>query len=219
MIAADIVIQSLPLLHLEDKVSFALQNMEDYEVQQLAVVKDDYYIGLVQKDDLLEVADDLALTAVADQLERICVLSKAHVLTALDHFSKHHLSILPVVNEQQECVGVILQKNLNEVLAQFLGTAQPGAMFVLSVSPFQYSLAEMSRLVESNNAQISQLNTFFDEATGALIITIKINREDAQSIIATFQRYNYQVLHYFGNTPINNDIEEHYHHLMNYLDV
>jgi hypothetical protein len=77
----------------------------------------------------------------------------------------------------------------------------------------------MSRLVESNNAQILQLNTLFDETSGAFIITIKINKEEAQSIIATFQRYNYQILHYFGTTPINDDIEEHYHHLMNYLDV
>jgi CRISPR/Cas system CSM-associated protein Csm2 small subunit len=77
----------------------------------------------------------------------------------------------------------------------------------------------MSRLVETNNAQIVQLNSIFDEATGTYIITIKINKEEAQSIVATFQRYEYQLLHYFGNTPINNDIEDHYHHLMNYLDV
>ena len=69
------------------------------------------------------------------------------------------------------------------------------------------------------NAQISQLNTNFDEATGALIITIKLNKEEADVIIATLQRYNYQVLHYFGNTIMHNDIEDHYHHLMNYLDV
>ena len=105
------------------------------------------------------------------------------------------------------------------MLAQYLGVAQPGAIIVLSVSPFQYSLAEMSRLVETNNAQIVQLNTIYDETNGHFIITIKINKEEAQAIIATFQRYDYQILHYFGNAPINDDMEEHYHHLMNYLDV
>jgi hypothetical protein len=137
----------------------------------------------------------------------------------LDLYAKHHLSLLPVLNEQQECVGVIPQKNLNELLAQFLGVAQPGAILVLSILPYQYSLAEMSRLVETNNAQILQLNTHFEEATGSLIITLKINKEEATAIIATFQRYNYQVLHYFGKATVHNDIEEHYHHLMNYLDV
>jgi hypothetical protein len=89
----------------------------------------------------------------------------------------------------------------------------------LSISPLQYSLAEMSRLVETNNAQIVQLNSYFDETNGSMVITIKLNKEEASSIIATFQRYDYQVLHYFGSSPLNNDIEDHYLHLMNYLDV
>ena len=165
MLASSIAISNFPLLHFEDTASFALQCMEDYDIQHLP------------------------------------------------------LSLLPVLNEQQECTGVILQKNLNDLLAQFLGVDHPGAIIVVSVSPYQYSLAELSRLVETNNAQISQLNTHFDEATGALIITIKLNKEEADIIIATLQRYNYQVVHYFGNTIMHNDIEDHYHHLMNYLDV
>ena len=99
------------------------------------------------------------------------------------------------------------------------GAAQNGAILVLSISPYQYSLAEMSRLVETNNAQILQLNSLFDETTGAMIITLRINQEEASAIIATFERYDYQVLHYFGKSPMHNDIESHYHHLMNYLDV
>ena len=159
------------------------------------------------------------IAQLIDPLVRFGIAGSAHFLTALHLFSKHQLTLLPVLNDQQECVGVIPQKNLNDQLAQFLGLDQPGAVIVLSISPLQYSLAEMSRLVETNNAQIVQLNSFFDETNGSMVITIKLNREEASSIIATFQRYDYQVLHYFGNSPLNNDIEDHYHHLMNYLDV
>ena len=160
-----------------------------------------------------------SLDQLSDQFIRIGVNNTAHFLTALDLFTKNHLTLLPVLNEQQECTGFITQQNLNDSLAQFLGVAQPGAILVFSISPFQYSLAEMSRLVETNNAQIVQLNTFFDQPNGNLIVTLKLNRDEAGAIIATFQRYDYQVLHYFGNSPLNNDIEDHYHHLMNYLDV
>jgi hypothetical protein len=66
---------------------------------------------------------------------------------------------------------------------------------------------------------ILQLNSYFDETNGAMIITLKINKDEAQAIIATFQRYDYQLVQYFGKTPLHNDIEAHYHHLMNYLDV
>lgn len=219
MIASSIAVQSFPMMRLEDKAGFVLQNMEDFDVQELVVIKDDYYIGLVNKEDVLDIPEEQSIASIADSFQRIGVLGAAHITAVLDHFAKHYLSILPVLNEQQECVGVVPQKNLNEMLALYLGVAQPGAILVFSVSPYQYSLAEMSRIVESNNAQIVQLNSIFDEATGAYIITIKINKEEAQSIVATFQRYEYQLLHYFGNTPVNNDIEDHYHHLMNYLDV
>ena len=219
MLAATITVQGFPLLHLEDKVSFALKCMEDFDVQELAVVKDDYFLGLVQKADLLDTDEAATLIVLSDQFKKIMLVDTAHFLTALDLFSKHQLSILPVLNEQQECIGMIPQKRLNDALAKFLGVDVPGAIIVLSVAPYQYSLAEMSRLVESNNAQIVQLNSYYDESNGAMIITLKINKDEAQSIIATFQRYDYQLVQYFGKTPLHNDIEAHYHHLMNYLDV
>ena len=219
MLAATITVQGFPLLHLEDKVSFALQCMEDFDVQELAVVKEDYFLGLVQKADLLDTDEAATLMVISDQFKKIMITDTAHFLTALDLFSKHQLSILPVLNEQLECIGMIPQKSLNDALAKFLGVDLPGAIIVLSVAPYQYSLAEMSRLVESNNAQILQLNSFFDETNGSMIITLRINKDEAQAIIATFQRYDYQLVQYFGKTPLHNDIEAHYHHLMNYLDV
>jgi predicted transcriptional regulator len=219
MLASSIALKGIPMLHLEDKVSFALQCMEDFDLQHLAVVKEDYFIGMISKSDLLDNNESNSLDNLSDQFIRIAVSNTAHFLTALDLFTKNQLTLLPVLNEQQECTGFITQQNLNDCLAQFLGVAQPGAILVLSIAPFQYSLAEMSRLVETNNAQIVQLNTFFDQSNGNLIVTLKLNRDEAGAIIATFQRYDYQVLHYFGNSPLNNDIEDHYHHLMNYLDV
>ena len=219
MLASSIALKGIPMLHLEDKVSFALQCMEDFDLQHLAVVKEDYFIGMISKSDLLDNDESNNLDQLSDQFIRIGVSTTAHFLTALDLFTKNQLTLLPVLNEQQECTGFITQQNLNDCLAQFLGVAQPGAILVLSIAPFQYSLAEMSRLVETNNAQIVQLNTFFDQPNGNLIVTLKLNRDEAGAIIATFQRYDYQVLHYFGNSPLNNDIEDHYHHLMNYLDV
>ena len=219
MLAATITVQGFPLLHLEDKVSFALQCMEDFDVQELAVVKEDYFLGIVQKADLLDTDEAATLMVVSDQFKKIMIADTAHFLNALDLFSKHQLSILPVLNEQLECIGMIPQKSINDALAKFLGVDSPGALIVLSVAPYQYSLAEMSRLVESNNAQILQLNSYFDETNGSMIITLRINKDEAQAIIATFQRYDYQLVQYFGKTPLHNDIEAHYHHLMNYLDV
>jgi acetoin utilization protein AcuB len=219
MLTASIAQKGLPLLHLEDSVSFALQCMEDFDVQHLVVVKEDYFLGILAKSDLLDTDENNKVEVLSGLFLKIGVAANAHFLTALDLFTKHQLSLLPVLNEQQECIGVITNEQLNDALAHFLEVAKPGAILVLSVSPYQYSLSEMSRIVESNNAQILQLNTQFDEANGNLVVSLKLNKDEAGAIIATFERYDYQILHYFGITPLNNDIENHYHNLMNYLDV
>ncbi len=91
MLAASIAIKGLPMLHLEDKVSFALQCMEDFDVQHLAVVKEEYFIGLVNKSDLLDTDELNTIESITDQLLRIGLNGSAHFLTALDLFSKHHL--------------------------------------------------------------------------------------------------------------------------------
>ncbi len=219
MLTSQLAIKGFPMLRLEDTASFVLQCMEDYEVQHLPIIKEDYFIGIVSKEWVLDMPLDQTIAHHTDDVLRIGINGSAHFTKALELFSKHDLSLLPVLNEQQECIGVITQKILNENLTRFIGAAQNGAILVLSIPPYQYSLAEMSRLVETNNAQILQLNSVFDETSGAMIITLRINQEEASAIIATFERYDYQVLHYFGKSPLHNDIESHYHHLMNYLDV
>lgn len=219
MLASSIASKGLPFLHWEDKVSFALQCMDDFDVQHLVVVSDDIFMGIISKSDLIDADETYTLRSINDQLLKVAINGNAHFLTALDLFTKHQLTLMPVLNEQQECIGVITQAQLNDSLAHFLGVANLGAILVLAVSPYHYSLSEMSKIVETNNAQIIQFNSYFDEVNGQLVITLKLNKDEAAAIIATFERYEYQVLQYFGNSPINNDIENHYHNLMNYLDV
>lgn len=219
MIASSVAIQNFPVMHLEDKASYVLQCMEDYDVFHFPVIKDNHLMGLVLKEDLLDIDSDQSIIILADQFLKVSIVHSAHFTVALNLFSQHQLSLLPVLNDQQEFAGVILQKKLNDYLVNFLGIDLPGAIIVVSIAPYQYSLAEVSRLVETNNAQITQLNTSYDELAATLMITIKLNKEDAGAIIASLQRYNYTLLYYFGNTPIYNELEDHYQHLMNYLDV
>ena len=43
---------------------------------------------------------------------------------------------------------------------------EPGGIIVLEMDPKQYSFNEISKLVETNDAQITQLNTSTDSETG-----------------------------------------------------
>ena len=55
MLASNIAIKGFPMLHLEDTAAFVLQCMENFDVQHLPIVKDDYFIGLISKEDVLSI--------------------------------------------------------------------------------------------------------------------------------------------------------------------
>jgi acetoin utilization protein AcuB len=55
--------------------------------------------------------------------------------------------------------------------------------------------------------------------TGMLTVSLHINKKEIASIVATFERYDYDVIYYFGNENFENEIHSNYRHLMNYLDI
>ena len=82
-----------------------------------------------------------------------------------------------------------------------------------------YSFSEINRLVESNDAQITQLNTYTDPETGMMQVTIRLNKLEVSDIIATFQRFEYNVKYYFGEELYENELRNNFDNLMNYLNI
>ena len=73
--------------------------------------------------------------------------------------------------------------------------------------------------MESNDAQITQLNTFADPESGTTQVTIRVNKLEVSDIISTFQRYEYNVKYYFGEELYENELRTNYDNLMNYLKI
>lgn len=218
MLVSQLINTSFPALNVADTVIYALQLMDEYDVLHLPVISADKYAGLVCKDDLLGEDETSQLSSVSF-IKPLMVKNEEHVLTALKTVAKHHLSLLPVVNEQAELMGNLLTKDLLTAMATFIGTDEKGAIIVLETNKRQFSFGELSRLVETNDAFISQLNTYTEATTGLMIVTIKINRMEVSDIIATFQRYDYAVRYYFGEEEYANELRENYDHLIAYLNM
>ena len=83
----------------------------------------------------------------------------------------------------------------------------------------QFAISEISRIVESNDAHILHLNTTVQPATGLLTVTLHLNKKEIASIVSSFERYEYDVIYFFGDEKFENEIHVNYRHLMNYLDI
>lgn len=219
MLASQLINSGFPAVNLFDKASFALRLMDEYDVLHLPVLSEEKYAGMVSKDDLLDADENAILAAIQSSLIRISVKGEEYFLSALKLIAENELSLLPVINEQSELSGVITSKDMVRRLSLFIGTEDPGGIIVLEVEKRNFSFGEISRLVETNDAYITQLNTYTEADTGLVVVTIKVNKIEVSDIVATFQRYEYIVRYYFGEESYANELKENYNHLISYLNM
>lgn len=220
MLVKDIPASLVPSLQIHDTVAVALQRMLDEQYSQLPVADGDTYVGLVTEEQLLEQPDDqIPLASLTGWMTTVSVQPEQHLIYALSLAAAHQLKVVPVTGEEHALLGVIDQTALLQWAAGFLNGQDPGALIVLERESNQYAFSEINQLVETNDAQIMQLNTGIDAQTGLLQITIRINKQEVSDLIATFQRHDYTVRFYMGEEQYANELRSNYEHLMHYLKI
>ncbi len=205
---------------MKDSVSKALTLVDDFRLSHLPVVENDKYLGLISEEDLLD-AEELKMPVelMQESFVRASVHENEHFLNAVTFSNQFETTVVPVVNEDNELMGVITTDQLLKTLGNFAGTNEIGGIIVLEMERSQFTISEISRIVESNDSTILHLNTTVHSETGMLTVTIHLNKKEISAIVATFERYEYDVIYYFGNENFENEIHSNYRHLMNYLDI
>lgn len=220
MLTSELSSQSLPYLHLHDKVYQALQLMNDNQVTHLPIVEGEKFIGLISEDDLLTAENDNSpLSELQQSFAAISVKENEHFLKAVQLAAENGLSVVPVTAMDNELTGTVAYSDLLKHASEFMSLNEPGGLIVVEMESNQYSFNEISKLVETNDAQITQLNTSNDPETGMMQVTIRINKPEVSDIIATFQRYEYNVKYFFGEELYTNELRSNYDNLMNFLKI
>ena len=220
MLTKELQSQSLPSLHLQDKVHQGLQLMNDNHVTHLPIVDAEKYVGVISEEDLLQAENDHStLDTLQQSFANTSVKENEHFLKAVQLAAENGLSIVPVVNEENELVGNVAYSDLLKYASEFMSLNEPGGLIVIEMESNQYSFNEISKLMDSNDAQITQLNTSNDPETGMMQVTIRVNKPEVSDIVAAFQRYDYNVKYFFGEELYANELRSNYDNLMNYLKI
>jgi acetoin utilization protein AcuB len=214
-----LISSTIPTLNLEDPVAQALELMSEFHVSQLPVVDNEKYLGLVFEEDLMNVDENAVLKTIDTHFSKVAVNANSHFIEAVQTVNDYNLSIVPVVEKESEFIGAIPADVLLRELGKITGASIPGGVIVLEMEQRSFSFSELSKLVETNDAQITQLNSYWDTNSNAFLVTLKINKFEISDIIATFQRYEYTVKYYFGEELYVNELKSNYDHLMNYLNI
>lgn len=219
MLALELNNNIVPQLKLQDSAAKALQLVNEFRVTHLPVVSEDKYLGLISEDELLDASPKALIEYLQDEFITASVNENEHFLQAVNFSNQHQSSLVPVTNNSGELLGTITSLSLLKMLGNFAGAQEPGGIIVLELERSQYSISEISRIVESNEATILHVNTILKPETGILSITLHLNKRELSSIVSAFERYEYAISYYLGEEKFENDIDTNYRHLMNYLDI
>ncbi len=221
MLTTELINNNIPRLKLEDSNVKALQLINDYRVTHLPVVSPDgKFLGLISEEDLLDTEEDKGTLQFMQEFFMMAfVKENEHFLNAVNCSNKYDTSVVPVINDEKELTGSITVADLLKALGDFSGANEIGGIIVMEMERSQFAISEISRLVESNDAHILHLNTTVQADTGLLTVTLHLNKKEIAAIVSTFERYEYDVIYYFGDEKFENEIHSNYRHLMNYLDI
>ncbi len=219
MLVSEIIQSSVPVLHFTDKVEDAITLLQNNSLQHLAVIDNENYEGLISMDELLSADETDTLDTLATKLMHISISDDQHILTALRFITEYNVTTLPVLSANKEYLGVVTETILLQSLAIFLNVEIPVGIFVLEMPNEKFSIGEICRLVETNDAFVTQVNTYIDHVSGMLLVTFRINKAEVSDVLATLQRYEYNVKYFFGEEHYQNKIKENFENLMAYLNV
>ncbi|RIV25497.1 CBS domain-containing protein [Fibrisoma montanum] len=222
MLAAELIDPMLPALKPTDSVGQALDWMQEHRIGQLALIDQSEYRGVVSEELLMDVPDDEQLLSEVMRLfEQVYVYETQHLLEVLNLLIENRLEVVAVLNEGREFMGTISASELLKQFAQELGVQETGAILILSINERDYSMAEISRLIESNNVKI--ISSYYSSAAYGMPdksrLTLKLNRRDITPVVSTLERFGYQIEAAFANVPVESIDQERLDLLLRYLNT
>lgn len=219
MTASELITNDVPALQATDTVRQALDLMEENRVSELPVVDQHKYLGLITEDEAQNADERAAVSSLLHTGVPVQVNPSDFFLVPLKIMHQQKLSLLPVVREDGELLGIITREQLLHAASHYNAAHESGGIIILQIKPASFYISEIGRIVESNNARIIHLNTWTDTPSGELMVAIKVNKNDIQDILASFERYEYNVIQYFGENLSEGELRLNYDHLMNYLNI
>ncbi len=220
MNAKNLIVDIIPALSPQDSGEKALAWMADFHLRHLPVVEQGELIGIISEDHIWDFNDPAeAIGSYLYNNHLTSVQEKQHFFDVLKAFVDANLSILPVLNEQQQYSGIITAESLLKYFSEMGFSAHPGGVLVIEMDYRDYSLAEISRLIEGEKTAVLCAFVSSPHGTTKLELTLKTNKPDLQHVIATLERFNYTIKAHFNDGNLMDIVEERYQNLMHYLNV
>jgi len=221
LLAEKLISDSLTSVNSTEKGKKALNSMDVYRVSHIPVVNGSKYLGLVSDKliydlNLLEVPLETQL----DKLNTSHVHKDQHIFEVAIMMYKLKLSVLPVLDADHYYLGSITLYDLARRFAKLFSLEELGGVIVLEMNENNYSLSEISKIVESNDVKI--LSSFIDKKPGTNVmdVILKLDNDELSPLIQAFMRYDYNVKAvYLDQSEIGDLYKDRFEQFMKFMNI
>ena len=213
------ILDDLEVLTPESLVKKAQQIFETFPITHLPIVKNGELLGSISESDIQTIDEKLSKISEHSHLIDFFFTDESiTLLKTIKLFSENDTNIMPVLNDEKKYMGYF---ELNDVLEFFCSSSSlfsDGVIIVIEKNKKDFSMSEVSQIVESNNANI--LGLYISNQTSDIIqATVKINSEDINEVIQTFRRYNYNLISEHKDDFYLQDLKDRSDYLQKYLNM
>ena len=221
MIASELINHMIPPLKPNDDGHKAIVWMEELRMNQLPVIEKGRFLGFLTEESILEENEKkLSVSSYFLDSEQCFVYENQHFYDVIKTAAEHETQMVAVLNEKGGFEGVIALEDTITAFAESTAVQVPGAILVLTMNQRDYSLAEISRLIESEGAKVLSSTVNSDTRDMSLIrVTLKLNKTEVSHITASLERFGYKIIGRFQEEDIISNDQERFDLLMRYLNI
>ena len=221
MVAEELINDMIPALTLKDNAEKAIFWMEELRTKFLPVINHSHFCGFISDEVIFENNDiDKEISGIR-LISENCYLNRSrHFFDAIKLFRENNIDMAAVIDDNGNYMGVITVDDIIKAFSQITAIQSPGGILVISIRQIDYTLAEIVRLVEENDAKV--LSTYLKndpDNESNILVTLKINTTDLSRITATLERFGYNIAAKFQELPDEISNLDRLDLLMKYINI
>lgn len=195
--------------------------MDVNRVSHIPVVDESKYLGLVSDKLIYDLnLVDEPISRELDKLNSTHAHVDQHIFELAVVMYKLKISVLPVLNKDHYYVGAITLYDLARRFASLFSLQELGGVLVIEMNVNDYSVAQITQIIESNDVKI--LSFFVDRKPGTnmLDVIVKLNTEELSAVVQALMRYDYNVkATYLDRSMLDDLYKDRYDQFMKFMNI
>ena len=190
MIIKPFIQNHIPTITKNTSGNMAILTMEEYKTPSLIILDNESFIGIITENEILDMTElSVPIKSIIAKTKKAYLHPENHFCEALKMIHEKNIDLIPIL-EKNKYLGYI---SLNELVAGLGELYQFTEIGVLKIKTNinNYSLAEISRIIELNSGVIITAFTEFQKKEKEILIHLVINQNNLTRIIKALKRHQW----------------------------